>query len=346
MILLGALSALPATFSGIYALRDIAHTNNPVDDAPWVDVKAASPLLSQPLVWTMLERHTILQSVATGLSVVAVVIWLGSSDRARHLLRAPLMILLLASIAAMILGAWNGGEAIYRHGVGVDLQSQASTPPYFSVLELHIIAAGLTIALALAAIGMSFRKITVKHEIVRDASELALEQQAPSEGAMRTPASSMAMLRSFNPGIELTLAPFAPASRFWLLAGILAIATAAGGVFILARDSDALATAQRTHEPLVKFLWEQVKPDKGQNINRASGHVFAGAAIILLVLILAAVVHYAPRQRFWMGFLTVILLGVISSQIWLGILLLFDSSVGSVTAFNSSDNAPAKTALP
>src|ERR1700677_291341 len=57
MILLGALSAVPATFSGLYALRDIAATQNTIVDGPWVDVRAASPLLSQPPVWKMLEQH-------------------------------------------------------------------------------------------------------------------------------------------------------------------------------------------------------------------------------------------------------------------------------------------------
>jgi uncharacterized membrane protein len=346
MILLGALSAVPATFSGLYALRDIAATNNSVDadDAPWVDVRAGSPLLSQPGAWKMLEQHLILESVATGLSALVVVVWLGCSDRARQLIRVPMLVLLLGSIGAMLLGAWNGGEAVYRHSAGVQIQGETSALRSFSVLELHVIGAGLMVAIVLAAVGMSVRKITVKHEIIQDVSELPAEQKTAAEGGLRTPASSMAMLRSFNPGIELTVAPFAPASRFWLLAGILAIATAAGGVFILVRGSDALATVARTHEPVVKFLWEQVKPDKGQTVNRPSGHVAAGATIILLALILAAVVHYAPRQRFWMGFLTFVLLGVVGGQIWLGILLLFDTPVGSIGGFNATQNPPVKTA--
>jgi uncharacterized membrane protein len=346
MILIGALSAVPATFSGIYALRDIANTNNPADveDAPWVDVRAASPLLSQPKAWSVLERHAIFQSVATGLSVIAVVIWLGCSDRARMLVRAPLLMLLLGSIGVMILGAWAGGEAVYRHGAGVDIQADSGPTRFLPVLELHVVAAGLVVAIALAAIGMSFRKMTVKHEIIRDVSEVALEQQVTAEGAMRTPASSMAMLRSFNPGIELTVAPFAPASRFWLLAGVLAILTAAGGIFVLAQDSDALGTATRRHQPLVKVLWSQVQPEKGQVINRALAHVIAGALLILIPLALAAMVRFAPRQRFWMGFLSLILVGVVACQIWLGILLLYDTSEGSILQFNPTGTAPPSAA--
>src|SRR6516165_27819 len=77
MIFLGALAAVPATFSGIYALSSIAQANNPVGKGPWTDVKAASPLLSDPVIWQMMRRHLLYQSIATGLAVLAVVVWLG-----------------------------------------------------------------------------------------------------------------------------------------------------------------------------------------------------------------------------------------------------------------------------
>src|SRR5271155_2171879 len=108
MILLGALSAVPVTFSGVYALSDVARMNNPVGDVPWEDVKAASPWLSQPAVWQMMRAHVIYQSAATAIAALAVVIWLGCSDQGRKSMHWPVLTMLVGSVVIIIAGAWNG----------------------------------------------------------------------------------------------------------------------------------------------------------------------------------------------------------------------------------------------
>jgi uncharacterized membrane protein len=342
MILLGALSTVPATFSGIYALSDIARTNNPVGDVPWEDVKAASPWLSQPAVWQVMRTHVIYQSAATAMSVIAVLIWLGCSDQGRKAMHWPVLVLLVGSVVVIIVGAWNGGELIYRHGVGVQTAAVVETgqttkekilhqipPP----VELHVIAAGCAIAIALAAIGLSCRKLNARFDYA------APGNQATGENSARQSSDALVMIRSFNPGIEVNVDPCAPAARCWMLAFVLAMATAGLGILVLAINSDALTLAKQTHHPIWKVLWEQIKPSDGTKVNRALGHVVMGSTIVILPLILAALARFAPRWRFFFTFFTLILILAVSAQIWLGVLLLLDTSDGPINKFNPAEAA-------
>ncbi len=151
MILLGALSAVPVTFSGIYALADVARMNNPIGDVPWEDVKAASPWLSQPAIWHVMRTHVIFQSAATGMAALAVVIWLGCTDVGRKSMHWPVLVLLVGSVGIIAAGAWNGGELIYHHGVSVQTGAAAEIgeqPKYAflrfvpPMIELHVVGAG------------------------------------------------------------------------------------------------------------------------------------------------------------------------------------------------------------
>jgi uncharacterized membrane protein len=360
MILLGALSAVPATFSGIYALNSIAQTNNPVGEGgAWTDVKAASPLLSDPVIWQMMRRHLLYQSIATGLAVLAVVVWLGGSDRARASLHWPLLGTLVLAVVLIVAGSYFGGESIYRHGVGVDTEraspgakAETSTgqdqprhrweqllPP----VELHVIGAGTAVAIALAAIGLSFRKITATYEL-EDTRPIRPrdETMAPSKPGPRTPPSPVSMLRSFNPEIEVTVAPFAPAARFWLLTCLLGVITIAGGLYV--SHSDEIQAKQN----VFKAVWEEINPahnEGGQKINRLFGHVTAGAVILLTPLVLAGLARFAPRHRIGLGIFTLILLVAVAAQIWFGVLLLFDTPVGSISKFRTAEgSAPVPAA--
>ncbi len=133
--------------------------------------------------------------------------------------------------------------------------------------------------------------------------------------------------------------PFAPAARFWLLGFLLAAITAALGVFLLAQDSDAFARAGELHQPVWTFLWEQVKPANGKMLNRELAHVIMGGTIVIVPLILAGLARFAPRRKFWLALFTGILVLAVSAQIWLGILLLLDTSDGPLTRFNPAEAA-------
>lgn len=347
MILLGALMAVPATFSGIYALRDVAARNNPTVEGSWVSVKASSPLLSQPMAWHVLERHMQIQSIATGVCVLVVVIFLGCSDEARASLRAAFLAILLIAVGAMVAGAWFGGEAIYRFGAGVDMpgaKAVAGSPPtygfenYVSPTELHIIAAGMMVAIALAAIGLSFRKISATTEVPDERRPIIPRDSLRGQRPL-TPSDPVALLRSFNPGLEMFNDPFAPASRFWLLACALAILTAVGGLFLTFGDVDLFSSSHAHHQPIWQAAWNQIKPMDGRKINRLIAHLIGAALLILTPLVLAGITRFAPRRKFWLTVCTLFLIVVVAAQVWIGVLMLYDTPDGPITHFQTASEA-------
>jgi hypothetical protein len=100
-----------------------------------------------------------------------------------------------------------------------------------------------------------------------------------------------------------------------------------------------MAVAKQSHHPVWKVLWEQVKPADGEKVNRALGHVIMGTTIVVMPLILAALARWAPRRSFFFSLFTLILTAAVAAQIWLGVLLLLDTSVGPINHFNASEAA-------
>ena len=308
-------------------------------------VKAASPLLSNAEVWQTLQRHMLFQSVSTGLCVLVVVVWLGCSDELRESLRAPLLVVLLIATGGIIAGAWFGGEAVYRHAVAVDLPSDVKSPAppptyafenYISVAEIHVIAAGTMVAVALGAIGMSFRKISATVIQPGDTRPIIPRDELRGPRGPMTPPDPIDVLRSFNPSIEVTNNPFAPAGRFWVLTFVIGLGVAAGGLFLTFGDANLLDTARLHHQPVWQVAWDQIKPADGQKINRLIAHLGAGLTLILTPLVLALLSRFAPRRRFVLSFFTLILLAAVAAQVWIGILLLFDTPDGPVNHFQTA----------
>jgi uncharacterized membrane protein len=357
MILIGALSTLPATFSGIYALRDISRINFD-QDMHWLDLKAASPVFSRPEIWEMLRQHMLYQSIVTAVAALIVVTWLGASDRIRQMLYLPLMLLLLATVGGMTFGAWFGGESIYRHGIAVEpvfpitktSAAEPTTAPVtwentptkaelmFPPLELHAVMAGIFTAIALVSIGLSFRKISTMDQRPHD--DLIL----PGDPALatRTLATPVDMARTFNPNIGVEIKPFVPAGRFWMLAFLLALMTFVGGLFVIARGADVFTQMQGQPKEIPRLVWEQIKPPKGQKITRLIVHAGAGSAIVVLPIILALLARFAPREKIILSLVTMCLVFAIAAQVWLGILLLFDTSDGPINHFNAAIASDAR----
>ena len=336
MIGIGVLSAVPAAFSGIYALRQVARVDQGVD-RPWADVRTASPVLSDPATWQALKTHTLVQSIATAAAALAVVVWLGCSDRGRRFVYAPVLGVLILSIAAMGVGAWYSGEAIYKHGTGVEVVGQPTDtlPPMtkaeqlFPPVELHTIGAGTMLAVALAAIGLSFRKLAVTTGPAADVG--------PDFGSTH-------VARSFNPNLEVAPpVPPLPVGKFWLAAFAVAVATSLGGWLVLARASGAFETAHDRHKNLAKVLWEQVAPDvaHGQRMTRPFAHLLAGGTIIGLPLVLAGLSRWAPHRRLLLAAVTLLLVGAVAAQVWFGILLLYDKPDGPLQRFNAAEDTRA-----
>src|SRR5207247_8232118 len=114
MLLIGALSAIPTATSGLFAARQALSDE---EDTSWAELQH-SPKFS-PQQWDMLRDHFRLNTAAVMIFALLVLAWLGASDRMRSKLYFAFLLLLLAGNAALLAGAWHGGELVYRYGTGV-----------------------------------------------------------------------------------------------------------------------------------------------------------------------------------------------------------------------------------
>lgn len=310
MILIGTLLAVPTTLSGIYALWDVANPTH--DEANWHQIATAGHLTDPQ--WKFLIYHLRMMAIATAISLVAVVTWLGSSDDWRRRLHVPLTVLLLGSVGLMVAGSWYAGETVYTQGTAVKLPptSMPDAPVYqqkidyfASPMQAHTIMAGLTNAMALVSLGLSFRKLTQPMPSPQmDHIAAALEptyEETPAEPVGTT---------------------WLPVSRFWLIASLLGVGTAAGGFYLIGTQP-----VFNTFKPAE--LWTDITQNK-----RLLAHLIGGSSLILLPLVLAGLARWGYRQRVVLLAFSLLLLVATSFQIWMGILLLLDTSQGVVTKFN------------
>lgn len=100
MVGLGALAMLPTAAAGMYALSDV------VEPSPQADA--------------FLELHAWLAGAATIVAPAAVVLWIALSDRWRRRAHWPLVGVIAVAALTSVVGAWFSGEAVYRHGTGVE----------------------------------------------------------------------------------------------------------------------------------------------------------------------------------------------------------------------------------
>jgi hypothetical protein len=69
--------------------------------------------------------------------------------------------------------------------------------------------------------------------------------------------------------------------------------------------------------------------------DRRMVHVIAAGAIVFLPLILSLVARFSPRKRGLIFGLGLLLILAVALQVWLGILLMWDTPDGAVVRFNS-----------
>lgn len=351
MILIGALSAIPVLTSGIYALRDVAAMKTDYDGGigTWHDISTASKLSAAQ--WGVLKSHLLLESFATALAVLVVVTWMGASDRWRIKLHWPLLILLLASVGLAGGGAYNAGETVYVHGTGVlnepeaalSINKPATSEPsapttstseallakvnfFAPPLQGHIIMAGVVIALAMASIGLSIRKITQGAPLTH-VDEIAIALGGTDTLINAAGDDTIAAAGSTPIITEITHveASHVPASKFWLLTALAALLTLGGGIFILSLDMGTWSIGQ---------LWKDAIIDPMHAGNRRRlAHVIAGLALVILPIILAILGRWAPRGKVLLGVFTALLLIAVGLQLWFGIVLLYDSSEGTLWGY-------------
>ena len=259
--------------------------------------------------------------------------WTSGILNVRALSLPPLFLLLvLGAMGLMGAGAWFAGEGVYRHGVGVMASAHAEPAAtglaYFvDPLQLHVVGAGVAIALSAMAVGLAFR-----------ATVIARMPQDPHwiEAALGVNLSE-AGVDSVSP-IPPNMGPHpprVPAARFALLTSLVALITIAGGWWVLARSGETSFLAY--HD-----LWMWIRDPTQNNgfwLTRRLAHITCGVCIVVVPVLIAIITRLFPRGRKVLSLLALLLLAAIAGQIWLGVLLLNDSNAGPVTRFNAAENA-------
>jgi hypothetical protein len=120
-----------------------------------------------------------------------------------------------------------------------------------------------------------------------------------------------------------------PVSRFWVLAFLLGIGALVAGAWFLGGTDE-----QHIWDP--KRLWEMVRPSQ-----RRLFHVITGAVIVFVPLLLSAITRVSRRPKVLVSLLAIVLLAAVAAQVWLGVLLMFDTPGGAVTHFNRPGETPA-----
>jgi hypothetical protein len=247
------------------------------------------------------------------LVVIVAVIWIASSDSWRRRMKFPLLFLLLVGCGLTVAGARLGGESVYRFGTGVGREAPTTLPRtieyFFPPEQIHIILAGITVAIALAALALSIRSIT----------QAAPVTQVDFIAAALGPPPTLEYSQQMTEPEDVVMSRV-PAARFWLLAALAALITIGVGVWLLASGAETWVV-----KDLIAFVREAP---------RRLFHVAAGSAILILSLILAALARWAPQQKGLLTIFVILLLAAVAVQVWLGILLLYDTPQGSLMRFN------------
>lgn len=342
MILIGALSAIPAATSGIYAARDVLGGE---DDMTWHDLKQQSNFNAPDNKvtadrWGELRDHVILNSAATGALALVVLVWIGCSDRWRARLHLLFVVWLLVSVGLITSGAWHGGEMIYRLGISVkpdvpsmeaqkaadvdakkDMESRVQE--YVPPMQLHVTLAGWTVAMALVSLALAIRAISASRtpadwELGSSPGDLdfanALNERT---GEVGMPPAQREITTSDLPTDDSPVV-VVPAARFWLVTTLVALATAVAGIWTMGIWN-------------FKDISDQLR---NANHNRALVHVVVGVTIVVLTLILAILARWGKRNKVMLTIFALLMVVAIAAQVWLGVLMMFDTTSGSLTRFN------------
>lgn len=308
MILIGTLSVIPTAMAGLYALRDVQIPGPVSPELRWTEVLARSQL--GPEAWDFLTKHLTANLVAGTCFLLVAFVWLASSDLWRKRLYWPFLLVLIAGLAFTGIGAWHGGEAVYRFGVGVNASIAASVAPegvtegsavgirppgqtlaayVLPPLQMHMILASMVFPFVIVGLALTIRR-------------------------WNEPATSV-----FDERVEHPAAVTLAFQRRWwylALAAALLAALAADWSFM------GVPTAEAFRENL-----EHLRAHA-----RLLVHVVFGVMIILLLLVMGLTIRSARHRAGLFAILIVLLFLASAIQIWLGALMLFDSHSGSLFA--------------
>jgi len=373
-ILIGALLTVPAVTLGLYAFRDVVTAGPIHDEQTLMQVKQASPwtdaqwtFMKRHLLLTSVSTGLFLLAIVTWLGA-------SDDGRRKLRLPLLLVLLaglglMLAGAWYSGEAVYQYGTAVERVPPGVATQAPApqgeptlatmpssdsapagmiqedrKTPSeistavhparaeyhaqptgikyYIPPLQLHLLLAGLTVAAAFAALGASFRRWARR--------PVTIVQTQRTEAVARPEPGSVTSAPLTAPGVTVSTTTATPAvvetpvyaARYWLLACMLGVGTALAGLWS-ANDWDLRALLEPLRDP-----------GRRTEIQRLFFHVISGSGIVVLTLLLALITRVARRGRGITLFFVLLLLLAVAVQVWLGILLLFDSVRGPLTGFN------------
>lgn len=353
MILMGALLGLPTVLLGVYAFRDVVVADPESVRHTWSQVVSASIWSAQQ--WQCMRYHIWLECLGTGLAALVALGYLAASDAARRRLYYPGLLLLVAAVGMTVVGAWYSGEMVYRHGTGVQaavvqpasgplIAAPAATAPaerveaddhehehagmpspeiqrYLPPLQLHLLLVGTTISFALAGVALSARRWT---QLDQPVATLAPEMLTPEPRvihAIQRPVVEAApnqLIAPAPPGIAtLIMRPVYPA-RFWLAGLVFALLVVAGGLWM-------------TGDWRLTELIQPIQSRADVRQNRLFFHVVFGTSIVVLLLIGTLLARFGPRTKVTTTLLTLLLLAAVAAQVWVGVLMLYDSEHGPLT---------------
>jgi hypothetical protein len=184
-----------------------------------------------------------------------------------------------------------------------------------SPLQLHLLLAGLTAAVAWAAFGLTFRKWAISPsredldpEVREREERLMIMGPVPSAGVPGAAKKD-----------ELVIPRVYPA-RFWLLAMVLALLTAAAGMWY--SEGMDFASMRNARNMLVHGASSADRAAMTLGQKQLLYHILLGIAVIFLPLLLAALTRFT-RSRVITALFGLVLIGAVGLQIWMGILLLY-----------------------
>lgn len=340
MVLFGGLMAIPAAMTGIDALKDVAEHSHPLlNDAQWA----------------LLRKHVLITSIGAGLAGLTVTAALGLTDiwRRRLWVYWALLLPLIVAGGLLTFGSHFGGEGIYLQGIAVGLRDnpdEKATGIEFvaPAQSMHLLLAGLAAAATLGALGMSIRVLigtrTIEDEAVTDKELELLHEpeppvappvaEIPTGVTVPAGANDMTVARTLNADAALPM-PRLPAARFWLLGTLLFLMTFGFGVWLLISQEES--GWLENNKPTISSVWQEVYSTatntKKLTENRRGAHVLVGVTLVVLPLILALGVRFGPRRRIIVGLLCGVILVLLATEIWLGILLLHDQPSGPLYRF-------------
>jgi hypothetical protein len=192
---------------------------------------------------------------------------------------------------------------------------------YGPPLQLHLLLVGLTVAMALAALGVSFRRWSWRPPAPSEAEQAEVARRLEPGAAPARPPIGAGVYVPTTARQE-AVAPVVRPARFWLIACLLAVATAVVGIWV--SDDwklDSLLTPLRDRPRLPE-------------LQRMFYHVVFGLSIVTLTLLLAIITRVTRRAKAVTLIFALLLVLATAAQVWLGILLLFDTDHGPLTGFN------------